>query len=159
MKVVKKISKRPYVLAPPKSDDEGEVGDDDFKTEKSHKQFLEGIVGLNKRNHIKKPTSTEISDATGDHFHLTKNLVYGDESHNLTKGISDLLKTKNTHIKAAKAIKKNKKVLKKKIEQSVSDKLQREVAYEKSKKELGKWDAIVASNQSSEHQVRFETYC
>ncbi|KAL5280816.1 UTP14A family protein [Megaselia abdita] len=153
LKKSKKIVKKPLVLAPPKSDDEG--GDDDFN-EKSHKKFLDGITSLTKTNHINKPTRTEISDAVGDEFHLTKKALYGKEAHDLTKGILDLLKTKSNHVKVAKEIqntKRNKKVLKKKIEQSVSDKLQREVAYETAKKKLGRWDGIVAMNQSSEHQM------
>lgn len=152
LKKSKKIAKKPLVLAPPKSDDEIE---DDFN-EKSHKKFLEGITSLTKTNHIKKPTITETSDQVGDEFHLTKKAVYGKEAHDLTKGILDLLKTKSNHVKVAKEIqstKRNKTVLKKRVEQSVSDKIQREIAYETAKKKLERWDGIVASNQSSEHQV------
>lgn len=156
LRKTKKIVKKPLVLAPPKSDDD-EGADDDFN-EKSHKKFLEGITSLTKTNHIKKPTRTEISDEVGNEFHLTKKALYGKEAHDLTKGILDLLKTKSNHVKVANEIqstKRNKKVLKKRIEQSVSDKLQREVAYETAKKKLGRWDGIVAMNQSSEHQVCF----
>lgn len=158
MKIVKKKAKKPLVLAPSYSSDERSDGEID---DKSHKQFLKGIAGLSKTNHIKKPTRTETSDAVGNEFHLTKKTLYGAETHTITKGILDLLKTKSNHIKVAKEIqtnKRNKKVLKRKIEQSVADKLQREVAYDKTKKELGKWDGIVANNQSSDHQVIFESF-
>lgn len=143
------------------SDDEQEVFNPTH-----HKKLLSEIQDLVKTQHIKKPTRSEPSKKLSE-FNLAKTSYGSDEEAEPQKkkskkkvtieNLTDVI-TKNTKQKQISKQLKNafraEKVLKKPLERIHNDRLQRTVAYEETKKKLGRWDAVVTKNQLAD-QVFF----
>lgn len=122
----------------------------------AHKNLLQAISQLGRTQHIKKPTRSETSSAK-DEFHLVKSSLQDTKDGTVSMGdIIGLLKKTNKQINLGKQLKntQNPKILlQKPLERPVADRIQRTIGYEKAKKSLSRWDAVVAKNEASDFQV------
>ncbi|XP_004534100.1 U3 small nucleolar RNA-associated protein 14 homolog A [Ceratitis capitata] len=123
---------------------------------KAHKKLLQGISSLGKAQHIRKTTRNE-PIRQQDEFQLVKPV---DESvARYPVGLYDIvrvLQTTNRHIEAGKQLKvvqSSKKVLDKPLEKPQADRIKRGLGYDKTKKNLNRWDAVVTHNRNAETQV------
>lgn len=149
------------------SDDDNNNHGSDNETEidpRAHKRLLAGINSLRTTQFIKKPTRSEPSSKR-DEFHLIKpsttDPAKPDKIRKKTEvDIDELAKVfdkTSKQLQLGKAIRKTadkKKILPKPLEKPASDKLQRVINYEKAVDKLGRWDALVARNQSTDHMVK-----
>ncbi|XP_036325664.1 U3 small nucleolar RNA-associated protein 14 homolog A [Rhagoletis pomonella] len=123
---------------------------------KAHKKLLQGISNLGKVQHIRRTTRNEPIKQQ-DEFQLVKPAVESVARHPV--GIHDIvkvLKTTKRHIDAGKQLKvvqSSKKVLAKPLEKPQAERIKRGLGYEKAKKNLEQWDAVVAQNRNAETQV------
>ncbi|XP_018795132.1 PREDICTED: U3 small nucleolar RNA-associated protein 14 homolog A [Bactrocera latifrons] len=123
---------------------------------KAHKKLLQGISSLGKAQHIRKTTRNE-PIRLQDEFQLVKP---GDElAARYPVGLHDIVKVLQTtkkHVEAGKQLKivqSSKKVLDKPLETPQANRLKRGLGYDKTKKNLGRWDAVVSQNRNAETQV------
>uniref|UniRef100_A0A034WGJ6 U3 small nucleolar RNA-associated protein 14-like protein A n=1 Tax=Bactrocera dorsalis TaxID=27457 RepID=A0A034WGJ6_BACDO len=123
---------------------------------KAHKKLLQGISSLGKAQHIRKTTRNE-PIRQQDEFQLVKP---GDElATRYPVGLHDIVKVLQTtkkHVEAGKQLKvvqSSKKVLDKPLEIPQANRLKRGLGYDKTKKNLGRWDAVVSQNRNAETQV------
>lgn len=143
--------------------------DEDYTTvnPKAHKKLLSEISEIVKIQHIKKPTRTEPALKNSE-FHLVKaKPAYGSDDEESKKpdttkkvtitSIVDVV-TKNTKQKKVgkqlKDVFKGDNVVPKPMEKIYVDRIERNMAYDNTKKKLGRWDAIVSKNRASE-QLKF----
>ena len=130
---------------------------------KVHKRLLDAVGRLSKTQHIKKPTRNETALKRSE-FHLVKrqtNIAYNEAPlvKDATISVPDIvkaLKKTNKHLTISKELKnseRNKKILDKPLEKPVADRIQRSVGYEKAKKKLDRWNAVVTKNRSLDHMV------
>lgn len=128
---------------------------------RAHKRLLDAVGRLNKTQFIKKPTRNEPAVRRSE-FHLVKTNVVSDEAPSRTTkaatvSVPDLVKVLNRtskHLSIGKELKtneKNKKVLEKPLERPVADRIARSVGYEKAKKKLSRWNAVVTRNRATDH--------
>lgn len=150
------------------SDDErsnGDVSDTEPINSRAHKKLLDGVARMHTSQHIRKASRSEPAIKRSE-FHLAKSSVADSVARRQAKvNVSDLLgvldKT-SKHVQIGKALKKvsNKKnVLNKPLEKPAAEKLKRAINYEKTKEKLERWDAIVATNRSTDHIVRMLSSC
>ena len=146
------------------SDIDENVQSDEEYNPKAHKQLLQSVNQLGKTQYIKKPTRSEPALAH-DEFHLVKSAKDSvAQISDTTVSVGDLVKVLNKtkkHINVGKELRNtqvNRKVLPKPLERPVAERIQRTIGYEKTVKDLGRWDAVVAQNRSSDHQVRFNLF-
>lgn len=121
----------------------------------AHKNLLEGVNSLRKTQYIKVPTRSEPT-LVQDEYHLVKSSIDNKSAAVSVNDLVNILKKSNKHLKIAKDLKKvhdKKKVLEKPLEKPVADRIHRQIGYEKTKKKLGRWDAVVAQNRYAEQQV------
>ncbi|XP_011186685.2 U3 small nucleolar RNA-associated protein 14 homolog C [Zeugodacus cucurbitae] len=123
---------------------------------KAHKKLLQGISSLGKAQHIRKTTRNE-PIRQQDEFQLVKP---GDESATrYPVGLHDIVKVLQTtkrHLDAGKQLKivqSSKKLLDKPLEKPQADRVKRGLGYDKTKKNLERWDAVVSQNRNAETQV------
>ena len=122
---------------------------------------MQGISSLGKAQHIRKTTRNE-PIRQQDEFQLVKP---GDESAaRYPVGLHDIVKVLQTtkkHIEAGKQLKvvqSSKRVLDKPLEKPQADRLKRGLGYDTTKKNLGRWDAVVSQNRNAETQVCTKLY-
>lgn len=129
---------------------------------RAHKRLLDAVGRLSKTQFIKKPTRSEPAIRRSE-FHLVKTNL-AEESAQSTKSrkaatvsVPDLVKVLNRtskHLSIGKELKTNdktKKVLERPLERPVADRIARSVGYEKAKKKLDRWNAVVTRNRATDH--------
>ncbi|XP_055372474.1 U3 small nucleolar RNA-associated protein 14 homolog B [Condylostylus longicornis] len=125
----------------------------------NHNNLLQSISRLGVNQHIKEPTRTEPSLKV-DEFHLskTRSISQVKIKDNIVL-VDDLVKILNKDKSNAKVTKELKaahwgtKVLPKPLEKPAADRLERTIGYDRLKSKLKKWNAVVAKNRQSDHQV------
>lgn len=129
---------------------------------RAHKRLLDAVGRLNKTQFIKKPTRSEPAIRRSE-FHLVKTNLAEESTENTksrkaaTVSVPDLVKVLNRtskHLSIGKELKTNdktKKVLEKPLERPVAERIARSVGYEKAKKKLNRWDAVVTRNRATDH--------
>ncbi|XP_067647181.1 U3 small nucleolar RNA-associated protein 14 homolog A [Eurosta solidaginis] len=122
----------------------------------AHKKLLQGISSLGKTQHIRKTTRNEPLRQQ-DEFQLVKPTDETVVRHPVAlKDIVGVLKTTKRHIDTGRKLKnlqRSKNVLDKPLEKPQADRMKRGLGYEKTKKSLERWDAVVAQNRNAEQQV------
>lgn len=121
----------------------------------AHAKLLESVSNLRNCQHIRPPKRFNLT-GIHDEFHLSKTTedFRGNNALEITDVVNILQKSKRPETtKQLSNLCKTAKVLKPPLEKPVEQKLTRTVAYEKAKKDLGKWNAIVAKNRFTETQV------
>lgn len=126
---------------------------------KTHHRLLDAVGRLHKTQHIKTPIRNEPSFKRSE-FHLVKTKTEGDWSvkdatlvvPNLVKVLQSSKKLENVGTALKKSL-RNKKVLKKPLEKPVIERINRSINYEKAKKKLNQWNAVVAANRAADHLV------
>uniref|UniRef100_A0A8K9XGE1 UTP14C small subunit processome component n=1 Tax=Oncorhynchus mykiss TaxID=8022 RepID=A0A8K9XGE1_ONCMY len=130
------------------SEDEG--GSDD---ERKHCKLLEAISSLGGK---KRKKLTERSEASIQVSEFTVNAEgEGDKIH-LSDLIGTLDKTPSALIKTKKQLKNlqhNQSTLETPLTRKETEKIQREVAFEKTSKEVSRWQSVVLQNQKAEQLV------
>ncbi|XP_053955004.1 U3 small nucleolar RNA-associated protein 14 homolog A [Anastrepha ludens] len=132
------------------------MSDEEQFNPKVHKKLLQGISNLGKVQHVRKATRNE-PIRQQDEFQLVKPVDESNVRHPV--GLHDIvqvLKTTKRHIDAGKQFKvaqSSKKVLEKPLEKPQAERLKRGIGYDKAKKGLERWDAVVAQNRNAETQV------
>ncbi|XP_015126488.1 U3 small nucleolar RNA-associated protein 14 homolog A [Diachasma alloeum] len=122
----------------------------DHEVSKDHSKLLEEVAKLDRGQRVKKPSRSEPSLLVSE-FHLVKSGVTDKDSVHLT----DLLRTLQsnpTHrpiTQKIKSLRTASKVLPKPLERPQAEKLKREIAFENTKKEIQKWDAIITRNRTA----------
>lgn len=140
------------------TEDNHEFSDEEEVDPKAHKRLLDGISRIDKTQHIKKPTRSEPAFKKSE-FHLVKpqtEVVTPQDSLISVRDLLNVLKKNDKHVAVGKQLQNTvqpKKILQKPLEKTVVDKIQRTVGYEKAKKQLKRWDAVVAKQRSNDHQV------
>lgn len=137
------------------SENENQSGGEEEVDPAAHKQLLRSIGQLSRNQHIRKPTRSEPALAR-DEFHLVKPLSTDVQTVSMGDVVNLLRKT-SKHIDAGKQLSKTqhqKKILQKPLEKPVAERIQRTIGYEKVKKDLSRWDAVVERNRVAEQQVR-----
>lgn len=129
---------------------------------RAHKRLLDAVGRLNKTQFIKKPTRSEPAIRRSE-FHLVKTNLAEESEQNTksrkaaTVSVPDLVKVLNKtskHLSIGKELKTNdktKKVLERPLERPVADRIARSVGYEKAKKKLDRWNAVVTRNRATDH--------
>lgn len=132
---------------------------------RAHKRLLDAVGRLSKTQFIKKPTRSEPAIRRSE-FHLVKTNLVDNESEQpsgkssrkaATVSVPDLVKVLNRtskHLSIGKELKTNdktKKVLEKPLERPVAERIARSVGYEKAKKKLDRWNAVVTRNRATDH--------
>nr|CAD7411680.1 unnamed protein product [Timema cristinae] len=127
------------------------VDSDNEVNEKPHTVLLEAISQLGGKQRVKPPTRKEPSLQVSE-FHLVKR-GSGFKSDVNVNELVEVLGQRSSHAKIGRklqSIQKKSKTLKKPLEKNLSEKIQRSLGFENVKKELGKWDAVVHKNRSSD---------
>lgn len=127
---------------------------------RTHNRLLDAVSRLHKTQYIKTPARNEPSYKRSE-FHLVKTKTEGDRSvkdtslvvPNLVKVLQSSKKLENVGADLKKSL-RNKKVLKKPLEKPVAERINRSVNYERAKKKLNRWNAVVAANKAADHIVR-----
>lgn len=127
---------------------------------RTHPRLLDAVGRLQKTQYIKTPIRNEPSFKRSE-FHLVKTKTEGDWSvkdaslvvPNLVKVLQSSKKLENVGTALKKSL-RNKKVLKKPLEKPVVERINRSINYEKAKKKLNQWNAVVAANRAADHLVR-----
>ncbi|XP_055922981.1 U3 small nucleolar RNA-associated protein 14 homolog A [Eupeodes corollae] len=143
------------------SESENNYSSDDEPVSKNHNKLLQAVSNLSKVQHIKKVARKEPS-ANQNEFDLIKPRIELPKQIHPSKSpvsVVDLVKTlKGTskHVNVGKELSnvaKTGRVLPKPLEKPQADRLMRSINYDKTKKELQRWDAVVAQFQSAETQT------
>nr|CAD7195762.1 unnamed protein product [Timema douglasi] len=124
---------------------------DNEVNEKPHTVLLEAISQLGGKQRVKPPTRKEPSLQISE-FHLVKRGT-GFKSDVNVNELVEVLGQRSSHAKIGRklqSIQKKSKTLRKPLEKNLSEKIQRSLGFENVKKELGKWDAVVHKNRSSD---------
>ncbi|CAG9856568.1 unnamed protein product [Phyllotreta striolata] len=122
--------------------------------DKKHDKIIANVLNLNKVQNVKSPYRTEPTTQISE-FNLVKSL-----SNNHTVHINELTKTLKDRRKHAEIVQKLKsvsgrtKTLLKPLEKPQAERIKRTLNYEKSRLQLDRWEALVASNRSAS-QLRF----
>nr|XP_046173777.1 U3 small nucleolar RNA-associated protein 14 homolog A isoform X1 [Oncorhynchus gorbuscha] len=130
------------------SEDEG--GSDD---ERKHCKLLEAISSLGGK---KRKKLTERSEASIQVSEFTVNAEGEGDKINLSDLIGTLDKTPSALIKTKKQLKNlqhNQSTLETPLTRKETEKIQREVAFEKTSKEVSRWQSVVLQNQKAEQLV------
>lgn len=152
----------------PPSEDHEDTGAVDVR---AHKRLLDAVSRLHKTQFIKKPTRNEPAIKRSE-FHLVKTNTFGDAEESRTNqgareatiSMPDLVKVLNKtskHLSIGKELRsneRNKKVLDKPLERPVADRIKRSIGYDKAKKKLNRWNAVVTRNRVTDHMVRASGY-
>ncbi|XP_051878223.1 U3 small nucleolar RNA-associated protein 14 homolog A [Pristis pectinata] len=130
---------------------EDEDGSDD---ERKHQKLLEAISSLSDKKRKKKAERTEaslqVSEFTVSSEGTNEKIELSDLVGNLQPSSSSLNKVKKQLTK----FEKTKKPLDLPLNKQQTEKIQRTLAYEKTTKEITKWDHVVRQNRKAE-QLRF----
>lgn len=124
---------------------EGEEIDD-----KKHDKLIEDILALNKKQNIKRPTRTEPTSEISE-FNLVKPSTSKKGSvhiNELTKALGNRKKQLDIS-RVVKATNKKKATLPAPLHKHQAELIRRTLNYEKSRFQLDKWEALVASNRVS----------
>lgn len=132
---------------------------------RTHSRLLDAVGRLHKTQFIKTPIRNEPSFKRSE-FHLVKTKNDGDWSvkdtslvvPNLVKVLQNSKKLENVGTALKKSL-RNKKALKKPLEKPVIERINRSINYEKAKKKLNRWNAVVAANRAADHLVRQSHFC
>lgn len=133
--------------------------DDDGVELRTHNRLLDAVGRLHKTQFIKKPLRNELSSKRSE-FHLIKTKTENDWSvKKSSQAVPNLVKVLKNSTKLANLGKdlknslRNKKVLQKPLEKPVVERIKRSIGYEKAKKKLNRWNAVVATNRAADHLV------
>lgn len=128
---------------------------------RTHNRLLDAVGRLHKTQYIKTPIRNEPSFKRSE-FHLVKTKSEGSDWSvkdtslvvpNLVKVLQSSKKLENVGTALKKSL-RNKKALKKPLEKPVVERINRSINYEKAKKKLNRWNAVVAANRAADHLVR-----
>lgn len=129
---------------------------------RTHNRLLDAVGRLHKTQYIKTPIRNEPTYKRSE-FHLVK--TKSEDSNwsvkdtgslvvpNLVKVLQSSKKLENVGTALKKSL-RNKKALKKPLEKPVIERINRSINYEKAKKKLNRWNAVVAANRAADHMVR-----
>ncbi|KAL7838043.1 hypothetical protein AOLI_G00264470 [Acnodon oligacanthus] len=129
---------------------EEEEGSDD---ERKHAKLLEAISSLGKRRRIKQ---TERSEASVQVSEFSVNTDGAGEKVNLSDLLGTMDKTPGAPNKTKQQLKNlqnRKETLELPLSKQQTEKIQREVAYDKSSKEVSRWETVITQNQKAEQLV------
>lgn len=122
----------------------------DVEDDSKHEQLIENVISLTKPPRIKKPSRTEPTVRVSE-YDLVRSIT-GTKGAVHIHDLANVLKHTSTHVKLGKKIKdveKKAKTLPKPLEKPQADRLRRAVGYEKAKKGLDKWEAVITANRAS----------
>ncbi|KAJ6646141.1 U3 small nucleolar RNA-associated protein 14 like A [Pseudolycoriella hygida] len=130
---------------------------DEEVDKKAHHRLLDAVGRLHKTQYIKKPIRNEPSFKRNE-FHLVKTKGEGEWTikdtslavPNLVKVLQSSKKLESVGTALKKSL-RNKKTLQKPLEKPVAERINRSVNYEKAKKKLNQWNAVVAANRAADH--------
>uniref|UniRef100_A0AAR2JNU7 UTP14C small subunit processome component n=1 Tax=Pygocentrus nattereri TaxID=42514 RepID=A0AAR2JNU7_PYGNA len=129
---------------------EEEDGSDD---ESKHAKLLEAISSLGKRKRMKR---TERSEASVQVSEFSVNADGTGEKVNLSDLLGTMDKTPGAPNKTKQQLKNlqnRKETLELPLSKQQTEKIQREVAYDKSSKEVSRWETVITQNQKAEQLV------
>ncbi|XP_036436531.1 U3 small nucleolar RNA-associated protein 14 homolog A [Colossoma macropomum] len=129
---------------------EEEEGSDD---ERKHAKLLEAISSLGKRRRMKQ---TERSEASVQVSEFSVNADGAGEKVNLSDLLGTMDKTPGAPNKTKQQLKNlqnRKETLELPLSKQQTEKIQREVAYDKSSKEVSRWETVITQNQKAEQLV------
>lgn len=127
----------------------------DEKDAQKHDKLVEKVLSLNKTQHLRKPSRTEPTLQVSE-FDLVKSITGNKDTVEINE-LTNLLKDRKSRIQIREKVKRAAKkiqTLPKPLEKPEADRIRRVVAYEKTRLELDKWEAIVTSNRASDN-LRF----
>lgn len=136
--------------------------DDEEIDKHAHKKLLDAVGRLNKNQFIKKPTRNEPILKKSE-FHLVKtkpirkDKAVIKESSVLVPDLVNVLKKTKKHEKISKELKnveRKSKTLSKPLERPVLEQIRRTIGYDRAKKKLNRWTAVIAQNQASDTLVK-----
>ncbi|XP_015185215.1 PREDICTED: U3 small nucleolar RNA-associated protein 14 homolog A [Polistes dominula] len=125
--------------------------DTDQEVSKSHSKLLEAVAQLDKGQRVKKPERTEPTLEVSE-FHLVKSGI-SDKNAVSVQNLVKSLGTKGYQTEISKkfnAVQKKTKVLPKPLEKPSADRIKRVVGFEKTQKEVSKWNGIISRNRVAE---------
>lgn len=133
---------------------------DDEIDAQAHKNLLAAVGRLNKSQFIKKASRTE-PNLKRSEFHLVKskssaNVAAKKESSVVLPDLVNILSRNKKHSpigKELKEIQRKKSTLAKPLERPVVEQIRRTLGYERTKKNLNRWTAVVTQNQAAETLV------
>lgn len=134
---------------------------DEEQVSKNHNKLLQAVGNLTKVQHIKKVARREPT-TNHNEFELIKprvelpDVVLPSKSAVSVVDLVKTLKGTSKHVNVGKELRNvanTGKVLPKPLEKTESDRLMRSINYDKTKKTLKRWDAVVAQFQSAETQT------
>lgn len=135
---------------------------DDEIDKQAHKKLLDAVGRLNKNQFIKKPTRNEPILKKSE-FHLVKTKPIRKDKAAIKESsvlvpdlVNALQKTKKHEniSKELKNIQRKKMTLSKPLERPVLEQIRRTIGYDRAKKNLNRWTAVIAKNQSSDTLVK-----
>lgn len=131
----------------------------------AHKKLIENINRLAKTQFIKKPTRSEPTTNKNEFLLLkSRDNKEAGPAQDTTVTVPDLVKSLNktqkllTFGKELRNSQRKKKILPKPLEKPVRDRIQRQLGYERAKKKLDRWEAVVTRNLATDHLVNFSLY-
>ncbi|XP_014204922.1 U3 small nucleolar RNA-associated protein 14 homolog A [Copidosoma floridanum] len=126
------------------SSSEFEFNDSDEDATDNHEKLFEATNNLNKVLRIQKHQRSELA-LVDSKYHLTKTKY---ENNDQTKA-QETLKTLKKKAKEEPKVNTQDNVLPKPLEKPVAERIQRITGYENTRKELNKWNAVVANNRTA----------
>ncbi|XP_055850955.1 U3 small nucleolar RNA-associated protein 14 homolog A [Episyrphus balteatus] len=143
------------------SESDNNYSSDDEQVSKTHNKLLQAVGNLSKIQHIKKVARKEPS-AKQNEFDLVKprlelpKRILPSKSPVSVVDLVNTLKGTSKHVNVGKELKNvanTGKILPKPMEKPEADRVLRSINYDKTKKQLQRWDAVVAQFQSAESQT------
>ncbi|XP_043493693.1 U3 small nucleolar RNA-associated protein 14 homolog A isoform X1 [Polistes fuscatus] len=125
--------------------------DTDEEVSESHSKLLEAVAQLDKGQRVKKPERTEPTLEVSE-FHLVKSGI-SDKNAVSVKNLVRSLGNKGYQTELSKkfnAVQKKTKVLPKPLEKPSADRIKRAVGFEKTQKEVSKWNGVISHNRVAE---------
>ncbi|CAH1971804.1 unnamed protein product [Acanthoscelides obtectus] len=130
-----------------------EVSEDEIE-ENKHDRLVQDVLNLNKVQNVKKPSRTEPTLKISE-FNLVKS-VTGNRGtihlNELTKALAGR-KKHETIAQRVETTSKKGKTLPKPLEKPQAERIRRTLNYEKTRLQLDRWEAFVASNRAAAQQV------
>lgn len=113
-----------------------------------HDQLVSSVSKLDKTQHITEPTRNEPSLLNTEF-----NLIKRSNKLDLNK-VAKVLSDTAGHVKIGKKLKKTQdenRVLSKPLEKPQAERVKRSTGYEQTKKQVGRWDPVVARSRGSDY--------
>ncbi|XP_072763673.1 U3 small nucleolar RNA-associated protein 14 homolog A [Anoplolepis gracilipes] len=127
------------------------LDDNDQDVSEHHSRLIEAVEQLDKGRRIKKAERSEPSIQVSE-YHLVKSGVTDKDSVHIQDLVKSLgrKKDQNNISKKLRYIQQKSRVLPKPLEKPAAERIKRTVGYENVKKDLTKWNSIIATNRTAD---------